>query len=157
METKACRISKRKFLYTRCALFWIRPSIQFLSGYLKRAPSRRHHFYRASHSMHLIAFGHQERFPAIQWIADFRDPWTMIDFYKDLRLTWFADRVHHKQEASVLKWADEIVTISPSCADDLQKLAGRKITVINNGFDEQDFEGETPYPIANLVSYTLAL
>mgnify|MGYP002363892883 FL=1 len=128
----------------RC--FWIRPSIQFLSGYLKEHPQDVIISTGPPHSMHLIALGIKKRFPATQWIADFRDPWTMIDFYKDLRLTWLADRVHHKQEASVLKWADEIVTISPSCADDLQKLAGRKITVINNGFDEQDFEGEAPLP-----------
>ncbi|MBK8112069.1 MAG: glycosyltransferase [Saprospiraceae bacterium] len=40
--------------------------------------------------------------------------------------------------------ADEIVTISPSCADDLMGLANRPIQVIHNGFDEEDFKDASP-------------
>ena len=40
--------------------------------------------------MHLIALGLKNRLN-IPWLADFRDPWTGIDFYHKLRLTARAD------------------------------------------------------------------
>lgn len=126
----------------RC--FWIGPSIKYLSQLLET------HTYDViistgpPHSTHMIALGLKNRFPKIKWVADFRDPWTMIDFYKDLKLTSWADKRHHAMENKVLSTADEIVTISPSCADDLMGLANRPIKVIHNGFDEEDFKNAAP-------------
>ena len=54
------------------------------------------------HSMHLIALGLKKKFD-IPWIADFRDPWTNIDFYDKLRLTKWADKKHQKLEKKVLQ------------------------------------------------------
>ena len=126
--------------------FWIRPSVGYLETYLMQHPQDVIISTGPPHSMHLIALGLKNRFPKLKWIADFRDPWTMIDFYKDLKLTRWADAIHRSQEAKVLKSADAIVTISPSCADDLEQIAQRKIVVINNGYDEQDFSGVQPSP-----------
>ena len=126
----------------RC--FWIKPSVKYLSQHLET------HVYDViistgpPHSMHMIALGLKKEFPNVKWVADFRDPWTMIDFYKDLKLTSWADRRHHAMEKKVLSTADEIVTISPSCADDLMELANRPIRVIHNGFDEEDFKNTAP-------------
>ncbi|MBK6523219.1 MAG: hypothetical protein IPG08_13345 [Sphingobacteriaceae bacterium] len=50
------------------------------------------------HSMHLIAKALKQDHPNIKWIADFRDPWTNIDFYKDLKLTSWADKKHKRLE-----------------------------------------------------------
>lgn len=126
----------------RC--FWIRPSIRFLEAYLLEHPQDVIISTGPPHSMHLIALGLKSKFPKIKWIADFRDPWTMIDFYKDLKLTKWADAIHHRQESKVLKTADAIVTISPSCGKDLESIAHREVLVINNGYDEQDFTGISP-------------
>ena len=126
--------------------FWIRPSVGYLETYLMQHPQDVIISTGPPHSMHLIALGLKNRFPKLKWIADFRDPWTMIDFYKDLKLTRWADAIHRSQEAKVLKSADAIVTISPSCADDLEQIAQRTIVVINNGYDEQDFSGVQPSP-----------
>ena len=52
----------------------------------------------------------QKRFK-ISWLADFRDPWTNIDFYKDLRLSKWADKKHKSLEGAVLKNADMVLTI----------------------------------------------
>jgi glycosyltransferase involved in cell wall biosynthesis len=125
--------------------FWIKPSVKFLSDYLKKNPVDLIISTGPPHSMHLIALGLKNKFE-IPWIADFRDPWTDIDFYEKLRLTRWADNKHRKLEKKVLENADHIVTVSPHCAKDLSKIPGKKVEVINNGFDPEDFEGITTSP-----------
>jgi hypothetical protein len=50
-----------------------------------------------------------ERKNGIPWIADFRDPWTNIDFAGELMLTSLAKKKHARLELSVLKHSDRIV------------------------------------------------
>jgi glycosyltransferase involved in cell wall biosynthesis len=123
--------------------FWIRPSIKYLSKYLKENPVDLIVSTGPPHSMHLIALGLKKKFD-IPWIADFRDPWTDIDFYHQLKLTKWADRKHKKMELKVLTKADHVVTVSPGCANDINKICNRKVEVINNGFDPTDFSFEKP-------------
>ncbi|MFI5164150.1 MAG: glycosyltransferase family 4 protein [Bacteroidia bacterium] len=118
--------------------FWIRPSVQFLSEYLKKNPIDAMISTGPPHSMHLIALGLKNKFN-IPWLADFRDPWTNIDFYDKLLLTKSSDAKHKKLELEVLKNADTIVTVSWNWAKDFQKILNRGIEVITNGFDEDDF------------------
>jgi len=132
--------------------FWIRPSIKFLSSYLKENPVDLIISTGPPHSMHLIALELKRKFN-VKWIADFRDPWTDIDFYHKLRLTKWADNKHRKLEKKVLLNADHIVTVSPGCAAGLEKIANRKVEVINNGFDPLDYQFELP-PLDKKFSIT---
>ncbi len=118
--------------------FWINPSVRFLTKYLKANPVDIVISTGPPHSMHLIALG-VKRAMGIPWIADFRDPWTNIDFYQHLNLISWADRKHRSQEQDVLRTADEVVTVSPSWVEDLEALCGREVKLITNGFDPQDF------------------
>jgi glycosyltransferase involved in cell wall biosynthesis len=118
--------------------FWIRPSIHFLTEYLSAHPVNAIVSTGPPHSMHLIALGVKEKLN-LPWLADFRDPWTGIDFYHQLRLTRRADSRHHQLENSVLKTADSITTVSRNIADDLRKLYPRDYEVVTNGFDPDDF------------------
>lgn len=118
--------------------FWIKPSVKFLRKYLKKNPVDAIISTGPPHSMHMIALGVSKHFD-IPWVADFRDPWTNIDFYQQLRLTKWGDRRHHRMEAAVLKNATRVVTVTPSWAKDFVKLSGRDdISVITNGFDPED-------------------
>ena len=119
--------------------FWIKPSISYLSDYIIKNKIDAIISTGPPHSMHLIAMGLKQKFN-LPWIADFRDPWTQIDFYSQLKLSSFADNKHKKLEHQVLTQADKVVTISPSCGKDLEKLGGRKVDVITNGFDMDDFK-----------------
>ena len=119
--------------------FWIKPSIKYLSQFLQDNPIDAMVSTGPPHSMHLIALGLKKKFD-IPWIADFRDPWTQIDFYHKLRLTQWADRKHHKLEKKVLQKADHVVTVSPSWLKDFEILGKRKIELITNGFDPDDFK-----------------
>ena len=121
-------------------LFWIKPSIKFLKSYLKSNPVDLIVSTGPPHSMHMIGLGVKKKFN-IPWVADFRDPWTNIDFYDQLMLTDWADRKHHKMEKEVLETADKVVTVTWSWADELTELGNKETIVITNGYDEADFEG----------------
>lgn len=123
--------------------FWIKPSVKYLTQFLVDNKVDAMVSTGPPHSMHLIALEIKKNFD-IPWIADFRDPWTQIDFYDKLRLTRWADKRHHKLEKKVLQNADHVVTVSPGCASDLVIIAGKKVEVIYNGFDHEDFEFNRP-------------
>jgi glycosyltransferase involved in cell wall biosynthesis len=124
--------------------FWIKPSVRFLDKWLSNNKADAIVSTGPPHSLHMIALGLKNR-QGIPWLADFRDPWTQIDFYDKLMLTTFADRKHKKMEQKVLHQADAIVTVSNHCAIDLKKLCNRDIHVVTNGFDDADFEKMPSY------------
>jgi glycosyltransferase involved in cell wall biosynthesis len=125
--------------------FWIKPSINFLDSYVTK---NNINFVISSgppHSMHLIALGLKKNNKQLKWIADFRDPWTNIDFYEKLMLSLWADKKHHRQELSVLNNADIILSIGQSMSDEFKDIytadGGKntdKFKVIPNGFDTDD-------------------
>jgi glycosyltransferase involved in cell wall biosynthesis len=125
--------------------FWIKPSIRYLKAYIEKNNIQYVISSGPPHSMHLIASGLTKHFPQLKWMADFRDPWTNIDFYDKLMLTWFADQKHHRQERSVLKHAHSVISVGQTMSDELKeiymKVGGKypeKFKVITNGFDEED-------------------
>jgi glycosyltransferase involved in cell wall biosynthesis len=115
-------------------IFWIRPSINYLSNYLQQHPVDVIVSTGPPHSMHLIALGLKNRL-GLKWVADFRDPWTNIDFYKDLKLTRLADYCHRKLENKVLRGADQIITVSPGMTREFFEMEIQNVITINNGFD----------------------
>jgi glycosyltransferase involved in cell wall biosynthesis len=119
--------------------YWIRPSVKFLVDYLSKNPVDAIISTGPPHSMHMIALGIKEKLN-IPWMADFRDPWTKIDFYDKLMLTKQSDKAHMKMEQQVLKLANKIVTVSGFWAKDFEKLSGKKVEVVTNGFDPDDFK-----------------
>jgi len=118
--------------------FWIKPSVRFLSDYLKENPVDAVITTGPPHSMHLIGMGLKKNFPSLPWVADFRDPWTNIDFYKDLNLTWLADKIHHKLEREVIQNADTVLVVSRGMEEEFALMKPKKLRVITNGYDESD-------------------
>lgn len=135
----------------RC--WWVKPSVRYLKEYLKAHPVDAIISTGPPHSMHLIAMKLKEA-TGLPWIADFRDPWTEIDFYDELRLTSWADRKHHKLEHEVLTKADKIVTIGWECAKGLGRLGNRNVKVIQNGFDWELDPNEEKTPLTNEFTLT---
>jgi glycosyltransferase involved in cell wall biosynthesis len=114
--------------------FWVRPSVRLLSKYLHGRPVDVIVTTGPPHSMHLIGLEIKKRL-GIKWVADFRDPWTNIDFYRDLALTRWADRCHKKLERKVLHEADRIITVSPGMSREFASMGISRIATITNGFD----------------------
>ncbi|MBQ4206225.1 MAG: glycosyltransferase family 4 protein [Bacteroidales bacterium] len=117
----------------RC--WWIKPSVRYLKKYLKEHPVDAIISTGPPHSMHLIAKAlHKEL--NIPWVADFRDPWTDIDYYKDLKLTRRSDCKHHRFENQVLTEATKVVTVGWDCSKGLENHGAKDVAVITNGYDD---------------------
>lgn len=116
----------------RC--WWVKPSVNYLKAYLKDHPVDAIISTGPPHSMHLIALKLKEA-TGLPWIADFRDPWTEIDFYDELHLTKWADCKHHRLEHEVLTKADQVVAVGWDMAERLKRLGANHPVVIPNGYD----------------------
>ncbi len=117
--------------------FWIKPSVRVLRKYLATNQVDAIASTGPPHSMHLIAWKLAKQLN-LPWLADFRDPWTNIDFYKDLKLTASADREHQRLEKTVLKDATAVSVISNTMATDFNRIVLRNYDVITNGYDADD-------------------
>ncbi len=122
------------FFIPDARVFWVKPSVKFLKKYLKE-----HHFDAfvttgPPHSLHLIGLGLKKEFPNLKWIADFRDPWTEISYYKHLKLTENSDKKHRELEAKVFKTADITLATSFTDAENFSKKGANSVC-ITNGFD----------------------
>ena len=120
-------------------VLWVGPSVKFLSKYLKENHIDAIVSTGPPHSMHLIAKRLAAR-TSIPWIADFRDPWTGMFYFKHLCLTGYARKRHLKLEKSVLDSATVLVAVSPMVRDDFAGMTSTPVELITNGFDESDFD-----------------
>ena len=116
----------------RC--WWIKPSVRFLKKYLETNPVDAIISTGPPHSMHLIAKELHKKFN-IPWIADFRDPWTDIDFFSELKLTKRSLKKHHKLQYQVLTEANKVVTVGWDWAKGLENHGAKDVAVITNGYD----------------------
>lgn len=120
---------------------WVRPSVRFLKRYLREHPVDAVVTTGPPHSVHLIGLGLKKAL-GLHWIADFRDPWTEMFYYKHLGLTPASDRRQHRLEQRVLDGADTVISVSPPVAADFQAKTKTPVVLITNGFDEDDFAGQ---------------
>ena len=122
------------FFIPDARVFWVKPSVEFLEKYLKV----NHYDVLVTtgppHSLHLIGLNLKKKLPNLKWIADFRDPWTEISYYKHLKLTKIADKKHRKLESEVFKNADITLATSYTDAENFRKK-GANAFCITNGFD----------------------
>lgn len=147
--------------------FWIKPSVRFLSKYLHEHPVDVIITTGPPHSVHLIGL-HLRQKTKIKWLADFRDPWTGIYYYDQLKLSILADLKHHNLEKKVLRQADMVTVVGKSMRDEFSAIVSRDYPIIPNGYDESDFKNidlqqtdrkfsiahfGTIYPLANPVKF----
>lgn len=117
---------------------WVRPSVRYLRKYLREHPVDAIVTTGPPQSMHLIGRA-LKRATGVKWIADFRDPWTEMFYYKHLGLGRLADRRHRRLEQGVLDEADTVIAVTPPVRDDFQSRTSTPVVLITNGFDESDF------------------
>jgi len=129
------------FFIPDARVFWVKPSIKFLEKYLKENKIDTIVTSGPPHSLHLIGLGLKNKIPSLKWIADFRDPWTEISYYKHLKLTKSSDQKHRQLENAVFKNADITLATSYTDAENFRK-AGANAVCITNGFDESDSDSK---------------
>jgi glycosyltransferase involved in cell wall biosynthesis len=92
------------------------------------------------------------------WIADLRDPWTDVFYYKQFRHTSFVKKLDLKYEQSVLKNADTIIVVSNSIKKMFEKNSTepihKKVSIIPNGYDAENFSGKAAKKISK--TFTIA-
>ncbi|MEO0557128.1 MAG: glycosyltransferase [Bacteroidota bacterium] len=94
------------------------------------------------HSVHLTG-RRASRSLGLPWVADFRDPWTSMNYYQDLPMSDPVRAFDKRLERGVLQSADAVVTVSPALARQLDAdgdLPPGTVQVIHNGADDADFE-----------------
>lgn len=129
--------------------FWVRPSLRFLREYLKENHVDVVITSGPPHSVHLIGLGLKEDL-GVKWIADFRDPWTEIDYFHQLPLTRRAMEKHLSLERKVLSKANVVLVVGNTMREKFKKINPNTIT-ITNGYDG---ELETHQP-SSMEKFTL--
>lgn len=120
----------------RC--MWIGPSVKYLKKYLAEHTVDVIVSTGPPQSMHLIA-RKLHLATGIPWIADFRDPWTKMFYFKHLSLSKFSEWRHERLEKKVLDDATVVVAVSPLVQQDFQAMTDTPVELITNGYDESDF------------------
>lgn len=121
--------------------YWVKPSIKFLSKIIEKEQIKTIITTGPPHSIHLIGNELKARFD-LQWLADFRDPWTSIGYHSKLKLTKSAQLKHKRLERLVLNAADKLIVTSKTTQTEFLGITQTPIKVITNGFDGRPKIGE---------------
>ena len=113
--------------------FWIKPSVKYLLRYLSKNKIDIIITTGPPHSVHLIGLALKEK-TNIKWIADFRDPWTDIDYFHQLPLIKRAIKKHHYLEQEVVKKADHVLVVGDTMKNNYLKYNNNTST-LTNGYD----------------------
>lgn len=122
--------------------FWVKPSVKFLSNYIKNEGIDTIITTGPPHSLHLIGMQLKKQ-SGIRWLADFRDPWTTIGYHSQLKLSKGAQKKHKELEKEVLCSADCVIVTSFSTRKEFARITTKPIEVITNGFDTDIAENTT--------------
>jgi hypothetical protein len=115
-------------------VYWVKPSVAYLKQYIQEHNIDTIVTSGPPHSLHLIGLELKEKL-GVQWLADFRDPWTTIGYHKELKLSGFAANKHKTLEHKVLNTADTIIVTSKTTKTEFEQLTTKPIAVITNGYD----------------------
>ena len=121
--------------------FWIKPSVKFLKKYISKNKVDAIITTGPPHSMHLIGLKLKQQLD-VKWIADFRDPWTEIDYFHQLPLSKKAINKHHFLEQEVLLNADKVLVVGNTMNKNYAKFSNNVVT-ITNGFDGEILADKT--------------
>jgi glycosyltransferase involved in cell wall biosynthesis len=134
---------RANFFIPDARAFWIRPSVRYLTEYLKHHPVDAIFSDGPPHTNTAIAC-ELKKASGVPWLADFQDPWTQVDYYPLLGIKGRADRKHRAMEQDVFETASAMTIASPSWKTDLESIGAKNVDVLYYGYDEADFEDIEP-------------
>ncbi|WP_159779617.1 glycosyltransferase family 4 protein [Flavobacterium sp. 9AF] len=115
-------------------VFWVKPSVRYLKDYLKEHQIDTVITTGPPHSLHLIGLQLKKEVK-MNWLTDFRDPWTTIGYHKQLKLSSWAAKKHKKLEQEVLQTCDAVIVTSENTKNEFLRITNKPIEVITNGYD----------------------
>ncbi len=120
--------------------YWVKPSVKYLTTYLKENNVDAIITTGPPHSMHLIGMKLKQKI-GVKWIADFRDPMSNLFYNSDLLLTNKSKKKLQQLEKEILTTADKVITVSNHIAMEFEKN-GVGVAVISNGYDDEVLESK---------------
>lgn len=136
-------IIEKAMLYIRGNFFipdarvgWVKPAVRFLLDYIPKENIDTIITTGPPHSMHLIGLNLKQEL-GVNWLADFRDPWTTIGYHRQLKLTKASQKKHKSLEKQVLTKADQVIVTSSVTKEEFQQITTQPIEVITNGYDDE--------------------
>lgn len=117
--------------------YWVKPSVDYLKKYIQENEIDTVVTSGPPHSLHLIGLQLKSELK-INWLADFRDPWTTIGYHKALKLSSYAAKKHKALEKKVLTTADTIIVTSKTTKTEFQAITNQPIEIITNGYDVEN-------------------
>lgn len=113
------------------------------------------------HSVQLIGLALKNQLKEkINWIVDFRDPWTDIYYYPLLHNSKYSHNKNLILERETIENSDKIITVSEGFKslflEKTSAIVKEKINVISNGFDPDDFKAKGEVDLSKstfVVSY----
>ena len=162
-------LTEKLSLWIRANLFvpdpkitWVNSSVKYLKQYIAEHPIDVVVTTGPPQSMHLIGLGLKKE-TGIRWIADFRDPWTNIFYFKHLPMSRRVLRKHKKMEGEVVRCADAVISATDMFSEGFRNVLKNymniappaikrqpvdysKFHTVFNGYDEDDFPTGTIAP-----------
>jgi len=123
-------------------VFWVKPSVDFLKKYLTENKIDTIVTTGPPHSVHLIGKRLKKQLPHINWIADFRDPWTSVYYFKDMHIGFIANAIHRQLERSVIKSANRVIVVSDGMKQEFEQIRP-EVDIITNGYDTETVENKS--------------
>ncbi|WP_157504286.1 glycosyltransferase family 4 protein [Flavobacterium profundi] len=136
-------------------VFWVKPSVRYLKEYLSKHQIDTVITTGPPHSLHLIGLQLKKEIN-INWITDFRDPWTTIGYHKQLKLSSWAAKKHKSLEKEVLNVCDAIIVTSETTKKEFEQLTNSPIEVITNGYDVEQINKkplDAKFTLAHIGSF----
>lgn len=133
---KFSRWVRGNFFIPDARKFWIRPASKFLKKHLDK-----HHFdvivsTGPPHSLHLIAKNVSQA-KNVPWLADFRDPWTSMDYYQKMYISKRSHRKHCKLEKQSITIPDAVTVVSEQMKMEFDGKYGSDCEVLYTGYESR--------------------
>lgn len=114
-------------------IFWVNPSVNFLKKYIKDNNIKTIITSGPPHSMHLIGLKIKDILN-INWIADFRDPWSSWDILDAMKPRDKIINKHKELEKKILKNADKVIVTNRNLYSEfLNIIDDNKLELLTNG------------------------
>jgi len=135
-KNKMVNYLRANFFIPDARKYWVKPSVAYLENIIKEKKIETIITTGPPHSLHLIGLKLKQKLE-VKWLADFRDPWTQIDYFHKLPFNKWALKKHYQLEKEVAINADTILVIGEQMKTYFSQF-NKQIHVITNGFDGDD-------------------
>ena len=121
---------RANFFFPDARQFFIKPAIRLIKKRLAEQPTNWLITTGPPHSMHLVGYAFRKT-DDLQWLADFRDPWSQFFVNHELPMMSFVRNRHKRMEEQVVSAADCVLTTSPSLTAIYRQYNQSAVTIFN--------------------------